>query len=407
MIPSRLSNKELLSRLDILVRTERQTTLEILLHLGEVERRGLYLELGYGSLWDYCVEKLGYSRSAAGRRIAAARCIHRCPELRALLARNEINLMTVALIAPVLNDENKDAIIRDVRNQSQQMVEAVVARYRPPAAYRDRVNPVRVAVPAGSRNHLAINMLTSGESQTGTNETIHKVRVDGSGCRDAAGRSASRDTAGGLGCHTERCGSKPASDPVSSGPQIEKRLLIQFLASPGFMKKYDEVRSLLSNRLKRASFESVFEAALDEVIDRHSPTRRQARRETRQAANSMKSTKSTKTTKLTKSTRSTKSRRPNPPRTIGKQPESRRRRPIAAAVRDEVYKRDGGQCTYKGSNGKRCNSQNNLQIDHVVPVTRGGSNIASNLRLLCPKHNRLEAERILGRDLMGQYGRRE
>jgi 5-methylcytosine-specific restriction endonuclease McrA len=38
-----------------------------------------------------------------------------------------------------------------------------------------------------------------------------------------------------------------------------------------------------------------------------------------------------------------------------------------------------------------------LQIDHVKPAARGGANTIDNLRLLCAYHNRLEAERLMGR----------
>ena len=70
-----LSDKILLSRLHELVKNEKQTTLSILLHLAEIGRRDLYLAYGFSSLYDYCVGALGYSRSAAGRRIASARCL--------------------------------------------------------------------------------------------------------------------------------------------------------------------------------------------------------------------------------------------------------------------------------------------------------------------------------------------
>ena len=59
-----LSDNALLSQLHKLVDREKQTTLSILLHLAEVNRRDLYLEYGYSSLFDYSVGALKYSRSA-------------------------------------------------------------------------------------------------------------------------------------------------------------------------------------------------------------------------------------------------------------------------------------------------------------------------------------------------------
>ncbi|MCK4549155.1 MAG: HNH endonuclease, partial [Candidatus Krumholzibacteria bacterium] len=40
---------------------------------------------------------------------------------------------------------------------------------------------------------------------------------------------------------------------------------------------------------------------------------------------------------------------------------------------------------------------------HKVPFARGGDNSPSNLRLLCGKHNRLEAERAYGKKHMERY----
>jgi hypothetical protein len=55
-----LSDSALLKRLNVLAEKERATTLEILLHLNEVDRRRLYLTQGYSSLFSYCTEHLKY-----------------------------------------------------------------------------------------------------------------------------------------------------------------------------------------------------------------------------------------------------------------------------------------------------------------------------------------------------------
>jgi 5-methylcytosine-specific restriction endonuclease McrA len=47
-----------------------------------------------------------------------------------------------------------------------------------------------------------------------------------------------------------------------------------------------------------------------------------------------------------------------------------------------VFTRDKGRCTFKGATGSHCGSTRHLQIDHIVPFARGGTNAASNLRLL-------------------------
>ena len=53
---------------------------------------------------------------------------------------------------------------------------------------------------------------------------------------------------------------------------------------------------------------------------------------------------------------------------------------IPAVLRHEVYMRDGGIC-------RNCGSNHDVEVDHIVPVARGGTNEISNLRLLCRSCN--------------------
>jgi len=77
---------------------------------------------------------------------------------------------------------------------------------------------------------------------------------------------------------------------------------------------------------------------------------------------------------------------------------------VPVAVRDEVTLRDGGQCTLV-CDSRRCAETKGLQIDHVRPFARGGDHSLENMRLLCPAHNRLMAERIYGREKMAAFQR--
>jgi hypothetical protein len=60
---------------------------------------------------------------------------------------------------------------------------------------------------------------------------------------------------------------------------------------------------------------------------------------------------------------------------------------IPESVRIEVWRRDGGKCA-------RCASRENLEYDHIVPVSKGGSNTARNIELLCEKCNRSKGGNI-------------
>jgi 5-methylcytosine-specific restriction endonuclease McrA len=59
------------------------------------------------------------------------------------------------------------------------------------------------------------------------------------------------------------------------------------------------------------------------------------------------------------------------------------REPIPTAIKEQVIKRDRSTCRYCGRTvwGK------NLHIDHIIPVSRGGHNGATNLVVACAKCN--------------------
>lgn len=60
---------------------------------------------------------------------------------------------------------------------------------------------------------------------------------------------------------------------------------------------------------------------------------------------------------------------------------------IPSEVRIEVWRRDEGKCV-------RCGSKERLEFDHIIPVTKGGSNTARNIELLCETCNRTKSDSI-------------
>ena len=59
----------------------------------------------------------------------------------------------------------------------------------------------------------------------------------------------------------------------------------------------------------------------------------------------------------------------------------KKRKKIPTSVKATVSQRDGNAC-------RKCGSKDNLQFDHVKPVSRGGKNTPKNVQLLCGPHNR-------------------
>lgn len=65
-----------------------------------------------------------------------------------------------------------------------------------------------------------------------------------------------------------------------------------------------------------------------------------------------------------------------------------KRPPIPRELVDAVYRRDGGRCV-------NCGSTENLQLDHIIPFSKGGATTIENLQLLCQKCN-LEKSNHIG-----------
>jgi hypothetical protein len=66
-------------------------------------------------------------------------------------------------------------------------------------------------------------------------------------------------------------------------------------------------------------------------------------------------------------------------------------RHIPAAIKRQVWSRDGGQCAFRGEQG-RCVETGFLEFHHVVPFAKGGATTYENLELRCRTHNALQSE---------------
>ncbi len=67
--------------------------------------------------------------------------------------------------------------------------------------------------------------------------------------------------------------------------------------------------------------------------------------------------------------------------------ENKPNRHIPKDVKVSVWRRDKGQCV-------QCGSKEKLEYDHIIPVSKGGSNTERNIQLLCEKCNRQKSATI-------------
>jgi len=150
---------------------------------------------------------------------------------------------------------------------------------------------------------------------------------------------------------------------VSAAPRVEplsaERYKVQVTVSKALRDKIESVKALMRHRNPSGDLEVIFEQAIELL---------HAKLEKERLAKTDK------------------------PRSVKKGAKG-----VSAAARRETFERDGTQCTYVSADGHRCSEHGYLEVDDRDARGRGGSDDASNLRVLCRAHNLLLAEQTFGR----------
>jgi len=164
-------------------------------------------------------------------------------------------------------------------------------------------------------------------------------------------------------CETADCPppKPPAMRQPPPVPLTSERYKIQFTASREFHAKLRRAQALLRHAVPDGDPAAILGRALDLLL---------IQAETRKAG-------------LTARPRA-------------QRPVSDRSRHIPAAVKREVWKRDGGQCAFVGALG-RCAEEAFLEFHHVLPFAEGGPATTGNIQLRCRAHNAYEAEQVFKR----------
>jgi 5-methylcytosine-specific restriction endonuclease McrA len=147
---SQLPSHALTARLYELRKQERALLVEFLAYLAELDRRRLYLEVGFSSTFAFLVDHLGYTRSAAFRRTTAARLVARFPVVLAHLGDGRLCLTTLVELRDVLEEDRLDEILDRAAGRSEEQVRELVAALRPRQAPMDLFRRLPEPKPAES-----------------------------------------------------------------------------------------------------------------------------------------------------------------------------------------------------------------------------------------------------------------
>ena len=151
-----MTDDQIETQLKDLIQVERKTTTEILKLINLAEGRDLPLKRGFGSTFDWLTKGLGYSSSAAWRRLQSARLMRAVPRVEAHLESGEINLTNLAKAQQAIrasekanrqkmNDTEKANVIDAIAGQNTTQTEATLLELLPETAstvHQERIKQI-------------------------------------------------------------------------------------------------------------------------------------------------------------------------------------------------------------------------------------------------------------------------
>jgi hypothetical protein len=350
-----LGNEQLVAALVGLVRRENDALSDLLAHLAELDERRLYLELGFSSLFAYCTEVLGFCKSSAGRRIAAARVCRKYREAFARVAKGELQLSVLSVLAQHLNPETATDLFEACSSKSYEQVELLLAARFPKPDVHDSIRRLPTRAETGAPD----------------------IGSDSNARPGVAGVDADPG-------EIPRSIVPPVSEakpPTAARGRVEPlsadRFGVHFTADAEFRELLEEVRALASHSLPGGELLPLMKGALEayrrELQKKRFGVGRKAR-----GARSMSAAASERVGSI--------------------EGRTKRTRYVPAAVARAVYQRDDGCCTFCSEDGRRCGARRFLELDHIRPWAEGGEPTAGNLRLRCRAHNQHAARLHFGGD---------
>lgn len=385
---------------------EREAAAEVVAHLIEVDRRRLYAERGYATLWEYAVAELSLSEDQAARRVKAVESVKAAPAALALLRSGALTMSVLAELSFVLRAGREfgvvdgDEVLDFARGRSVREVRRWVAEELGDEGPRDstRHRLPKEVVESGRRRGTYPRAggtyevrFTAGEDFVRklerARELLGHVVVDGD-YEEVLGRGLDllleaeerRICGKNVGRRRTQAAEqgKLATPPAQAAPSAEPATSRRVAEDPGSAAATSRPAPSSEPATSRRPVEAAAPAPA---------TSRSATVPEPVTSRRMHASETATSPRAVEDSEAATSRRD-----VGREG----RRAVPRAVRREVWERDGGRCGYvSASTGRICGARTGIEIDHVVPWAVGGADTAANLRLRCRTHNRSRAEREL------------
>jgi len=121
--------------------------------LQEIEAQFVFRELGYSSMYQYCVERHKFSESRAYELIYVSRKCTEVPQLKAAIETGVVSVSAAKRIGSVVTQGNAELWISQSATLKQKDLERAVATVNPKAAVKETVKPV-----AADRSMLVVGI---------------------------------------------------------------------------------------------------------------------------------------------------------------------------------------------------------------------------------------------------------
>jgi 5-methylcytosine-specific restriction endonuclease McrA len=224
-------------RLAEMVRRERHLVVQFVLELADFARRELHRELGYPSLFYYCLRQLGLSRSSAFRRSEAAALVNRFPAVAEAFRDGRLSLRSLVELREVFTEENHAQVLARAAGMTQEEAQLLAVEYKPRPTPRDVVR----ALPLKESSHMLSATLVSAGTSTAMS--------------------------GGAPAVSAETGHHPAI--VSVTPLTTQLRRLNVTVSADFIAELEQARAALSHAIPDGDFEQVVREGLKLILERH------------------------------------------------------------------------------------------------------------------------------------------
>ncbi len=454
---TQLTDDELLTQVKKSAANERLASAQLVQDLAEVDRRFLFAKFGFDSLFRFCVVKLKMSDAQAARRVNAARLLQSIPQLKVQIETGEVAVTAASQLHSYckrearagnpVSSQKKNDLLEQIKSKSTRDVEKILAAKSslPASLPKDREKTLtqeftELRLIADCETMANVKRLreiwshdAGSASLTELFKKMAKICVETFDPDKKAERATKRraKTTSAKKAGVDRNSKRAeANEDLPNFPQnLAGHLSGNFLVNlpghapghlPAKMSGTFATQCGAARDTEKTQVDTALDAHLQMDIDEwlEGLERTQKREPSDQDLNKVDAMPASKLATPAPKSEFQELQIEHPidatdvnlnedfPDTSQSSVHKIPIRYIPAIVRQEVWLRDGGSCSFLDPvSAEKCGSRTRVQYDHIVPFAMGGTHDVTNIRLSCHRHNQWHAIQTYGRAKIMRYSR--